>query len=702
VTRLRQVRKNDGRLVPFERSKLADAIHRAALAVGGGDRFLAEEVAGVVLVRLERSAGAVCSAADIRREVEAVLRETCQERTARAYADYRRSRDASLHARGVLPVPLVGGDGVPTPRAWSKERLRRRLLARERIEPAEAADVARRVEERVLRSGLPRVSRGLVAALVRSELFDRGRESSFGLPARVGVSPARVRRWLEGRPTPARLKDPASFAEAVGEDVVAEHVLAEVVPSHVAEAHRRGELDLHDPGAPTRLTAVALPGAALLAEEMAKAEPWPVGGARRAFGAVAAILHRYRPFAARVLAFEDLDVLLAPHVSGLSEEALAVEVRELLLSPAVQAFPARAGALSLELGLSLAVPPRLAGAEVPGTVHPVRTYADHADAQLRVARALLREAGHLLRAGGLPGVRVTLVVPRSEPRDAAARALVKQALQLASWSGEPSFVLESPRSPSRGTRRLRVREGEVPDPLRFDRGDLSVATTTGLDLVSLARSLEGGSHAAFAAEAVRRCRVVVDGMAARRQALEGPRTEPAGMLYEVSRGPVPRVDVETAFHVVELLGLSRAASLRLPGAGEEERAGWGHETASLVAASLAALGRDRGLLTAVTLPADPDAERRCRRLERLRWPAAQEGTPAPAARREVAPGLMVEPVRPSPAPDLRWSYRLRHVLDASHPPPVDALLGLLEEAEEDPAAFELRLDPWPRRVVRGP
>ena len=43
---VRCVRKRDGRLVDFDESKIADAIYKAALSVGGEDRFLAEELAG--------------------------------------------------------------------------------------------------------------------------------------------------------------------------------------------------------------------------------------------------------------------------------------------------------------------------------------------------------------------------------------------------------------------------------------------------------------------------------------------------------------------------------------------------------------------------------------------------------------------------------------------------------------------------------
>ena len=46
--RVCQVRKRDGRVVSFDASKIADAIYRAAEAVGGSDRELAAELAGAV------------------------------------------------------------------------------------------------------------------------------------------------------------------------------------------------------------------------------------------------------------------------------------------------------------------------------------------------------------------------------------------------------------------------------------------------------------------------------------------------------------------------------------------------------------------------------------------------------------------------------------------------------------------------------
>ena len=46
--------KRDGRKVPFNRRKIADAIFNAAQAVGGDDRALADRLAVVVTMFLEK------------------------------------------------------------------------------------------------------------------------------------------------------------------------------------------------------------------------------------------------------------------------------------------------------------------------------------------------------------------------------------------------------------------------------------------------------------------------------------------------------------------------------------------------------------------------------------------------------------------------------------------------------------------------
>ena len=497
MTRIRQVRKRDGRLVPFRREKIADAIFRAARAVGGEDRFLAEELAGVVATQLVRVGGeAPPTIEDVQDAVERVLIETGHARTAKAYILYRDRRAAARAARLAAQggaLPLVGGDREDEAVAFDKARLVDALIAVEDLDRAEAEDVARAVEGRIVKSGAPRLTADTVASLVHVEMFERGRESRFARDTTAGIDVGAIAAWLGHGPLGFRTPDPAAFARALGEEVLAQYVFREILPAAVAEAHRMGDLHLYDPGAPLALAAVALPFRELLERHLEGEAVTRPGGPRRFAAAVGEVLRRYAPYATRRLAVEDVNVLFAPFVSHLDEDALAEEAREWLLSPALQAFPRRGGRLELEFTLVAEVPERLAAREPPSPAPPGRRYADYADTALDVARVLLREATRLRRQGHVRGPRLTLVLPRARPRDAAARALVREALGAAAEVGEPLVVLEEQGIGTRGTRWLRRRESEAPDPLRFHDGDVSVATATALNLVAAAlRAGPGG------------------------------------------------------------------------------------------------------------------------------------------------------------------------------------------------------------------
>ncbi|RLG20206.1 ribonucleoside-diphosphate reductase, adenosylcobalamin-dependent [Candidatus Micrarchaeota archaeon] len=87
------VRKRDGRVVPFDKSKIATAIWKAEKAVGGKDRSLAEKLADRVIQQLEeRFKDRIPTVEEIQDIVEKVLIESGRARTAKAYILYRQKR----------------------------------------------------------------------------------------------------------------------------------------------------------------------------------------------------------------------------------------------------------------------------------------------------------------------------------------------------------------------------------------------------------------------------------------------------------------------------------------------------------------------------------------------------------------------------------------------------------------------------------
>ena len=720
---LRQVRKRDGRLVPFDRAKISEAIFRAAQSVGGEDRFLAEELAGVVVARLhallaDRPEGQIPGIEDVQDLVERVLIDAGHARTAKAFILYRERRAEARAARALLddeenpPAPtLVGGataalSGIESPGMvrFGKALVVERLVRDADMDQTEAEEVARAVEMRVLRARAPRLSEDLLDVLVRAELFERGwtaralRSRCDGLPAR------RVQRALERGPEDRRATHPAAVAEGIGEALTAQHVLDHALPPAVAEGHRIGEIHIHDLGAPLRLSSIGLAVPEVAPRHMAGERFTRAGGVRRAFALLEELLLRYGPHAARVLALEEVNVWLAPFVAHLDEDALAEEVRQFLLSPVLGALPRRGGLLRIELGLAAEVPARVAVLETIAPAPPGRRYGDYADVAFRVARVFLGEAAALRRTGQWVDCAFTLVLPRGGPRDACRRALVRQALAAAGEGGEPVILFEDAKAPTRGSRWFRMRESESPDPLRFDRGDVSVAGTVAVNLVGAALRTRRTGLDDFIREVDRLVRLALDAAVAQRRLLDGAGADPGGVLYGIQRGNHPLVDLEASFHLVEVVGADRAAALLLPDAESVERLGMRGRVVKHVHGRVREEALARRLHAALAEGLTGEAARRFARCDAERYPGAGDwwpvgDEPSYAAPRGHGTGLTREPLHPDRLRGGPSLLRVRHRVGGEHRPPMDDLLSAMEAAERDTAVLEYAVDPWPRRMV---
>ena len=92
--KIHKVIKRSGAVVPFKRERIANAIYRAAVAVGGRDRAIAEGLADQVVAMLEDTTPPdhVPHVEEIQDIVEKVLIENGHAQTAKAYILYREER----------------------------------------------------------------------------------------------------------------------------------------------------------------------------------------------------------------------------------------------------------------------------------------------------------------------------------------------------------------------------------------------------------------------------------------------------------------------------------------------------------------------------------------------------------------------------------------------------------------------------------
>ena len=90
---IRQIVKRDGRTVPFDKKKIADAIFKAAKVLGGDNYEMAQDLAHQVVLYLEQQYGEVEPTVEqVQDAVEHTLIENGHSRTAKEYILYRAQR----------------------------------------------------------------------------------------------------------------------------------------------------------------------------------------------------------------------------------------------------------------------------------------------------------------------------------------------------------------------------------------------------------------------------------------------------------------------------------------------------------------------------------------------------------------------------------------------------------------------------------
>ena len=118
MTQITHVIKRTGAIVPFNQERITNAIYRAAVAVGGRDRSIADELSNQVVAMLEESApsGHAPTIEEIQDIVEKVLIENGRAKTAKAYILYRDERARQRQERAKRSLHL--SENIPWRKLW--------------------------------------------------------------------------------------------------------------------------------------------------------------------------------------------------------------------------------------------------------------------------------------------------------------------------------------------------------------------------------------------------------------------------------------------------------------------------------------------------------------------------------------------------------------------------------------------------------
>lgn len=461
--------KRDGHEEAFDKAKIAQAILLAARAADASDPDRAASLASGVAIYLAKELDGQPPTADhVAAAVEKVLIEMGHARVALAYARFRERRQRTRRLRRRDPQAVldsltdasraraIGAEAAFFVRTstenvaeWDRERIVQALVRETGLDTETAADIALEVEEQIGRAGVHTLTAPLVRELVNAKLIEHGLEAHWRRHARLGVPLYDAERIIRGLDAEAAPVDPEATGRTLAESVKRAFALDQVFSEETAAAHVLGDCFIHDLASADRLhsltpslAAIArfglgVPGARTFAEPPGRADTLL---AQMVNASVALQAH-----CAGVVRWDALNILFAPFLEGLDEQALRQIAQMLVYEYAYRAALGGDPRLHAEIGLCWETPSWLADAEAigPDGAGTGRVYRDYLHVAQRFAWMLI----DVLREGGVSGVTFPAPTPavRLSPaffRAAGHDAFLQHVSEAAAAGRNIHFVLD--------------------------------------------------------------------------------------------------------------------------------------------------------------------------------------------------------------------------------------------------------------------
>lgn len=461
---IRMVRKRNGRLVPFNETKITDAIFKAAQAVGGEDRALAEELAGVVTLFLEKTFdGRVPGIEEIQDMVEKVLIETGHAKTAKAYILYREKRTRIRESLRVRKEVRKNGDRTDwsllvdagTHEAlspWDKSLIAGALEKEADLDADTASEIAKAVEKKVFASGIQRISTSLIRELVDNELFERGLSAKLEKQGLIGMPKFDLEELIFAKSkenSNITANNPEAINLSIAENTLKQYALKEVFSKDVADAHLRGMLHLHDLGYPTRVYCSSHSLEYLkkygLSLENLDTSSAPAKHARTLTGHLNTFLASMQAYYAGALGVGYINIFYAPYVEHMSYHEMQQEAQHLIFSCSQSAFSRGGQTLFLDFNVHTGVPSYLKDVPAigPHGKETGKTYGQYEQVAQKFCRALL----DVWRGGDRHGhvfafPKCDFHINADTFKDPEQFELLKYACQIAGENGTPYFVFD--------------------------------------------------------------------------------------------------------------------------------------------------------------------------------------------------------------------------------------------------------------------
>ncbi|MDD5454600.1 MAG: anaerobic ribonucleoside-triphosphate reductase [Candidatus Ratteibacteria bacterium] len=578
---IEKVRKRDGRVVSFDKSKIADAIFKAAQSVGGEDKFLADQLADVVSFYLEKKGINIPDIEEIQDAVEKVLIETGHAKTAKAFILYR---DWRTRIRNSIRVSkqtknsnisstdfslMVSTSQTSDILPWDKTKISDALVKECDISHSVAGAIASAVEEKIMRSGLKNVSTVLIRELVDNELLVRGYSKHLKQEKLLGMSMFNLENLIFSKSNEnsnIAANNPEAVNLEIAENTLKQYALEKIFSSEVAEAHLRGIIHIHDLGYPVRVycSSHSLEYIKKYGLELNNLDTssLPASHARTLTGHLNTFLASMQAYYAGALGVGYINILYAPYLVGMNDKQLKQEAQYLIFSGSQNAFSRGGQTLFLDFNLHTGVPGYLADVPAigPGGKYTGKTYKDYEKETQKFCRALMevwREGDCYGHVFAFP--KMDLHINKDTFNDPAQHELFEYACQVASENGSPYFVFDRDEVTLAQCCRLRTKVEDQylikhPESMRFC-GFQNIT----INLPQAAYRAGRGNFEGLLKEIERAVRLAMKAHVQKKKFISELISAPHMPLWQIGKNAKdgrPYVDLEKSTYIIGILGLN--------------------------------------------------------------------------------------------------------------------------------------------------
>ncbi|MBN2111936.1 anaerobic ribonucleoside-triphosphate reductase [Candidatus Woesearchaeota archaeon] len=517
------VKKRDGKIVSFDRAKIAEAIFKAAKAVGGEDKSIADSLANDVAEFTKAKFGnKIPTVEDIQDCVEKVLIEKGHAKTAKAFILYR---DRRSKIRAKLKVRKTVRDGsdstdlsllvAPTTKdtllGWDREKIIESLEKEADLSRELAEKISVNVEERIINSGIKQVSTSLIRELIDNEMFDLGLNINLEKHSIIGMPKFDVDQLIFSKTNEnsnVGTNNPEAVNLAIAENTLKQYALKHIFSRDVAEAHWRGAVHLHDLGYPVRvycsahsLEFIKKYGLRLINLSTTSG---PAKHAQTLTGHLNTFLASMQAYYAGALGIGYINILYAPLLRGMSEQRMKQEAQYLIFSCSQNAFSRGGQTLFIDFNVHLGIPSYLK--ETPAIGAGGKYMWQHENGEIEYLKEIQRdsnedviqpEEGRILTYGDFevesqkflkvmmdvwrngdsdgkvfPFPKFDLHINKEALTDSKQLELLKYACLIASENGSPYFVFDRDEVTLSACCRLRTKVEDKyvlkhPESIRF-------------------------------------------------------------------------------------------------------------------------------------------------------------------------------------------------------------------------------------------